>query len=102
MRSAPPPGGGRARAAQRTLRRAPRSPPSCARLARAEEANQRLDDAAIRVDRDLVDRQAAQQPAPVRELLLDRRGEPGPHLGIAGVDVERRARLGIDESREAD
>ena len=39
-----------------------RSPPSCARLARAEEADQRLDDAAVGVHRDLVDRQAAQQP----------------------------------------
>src|SRR4051812_47002267 len=100
--AAPPPGLRRAPPAPRTTRRAARSPPPRARLSRAEEADQRLDDATIGVHRDLVDRQSAQQSAAVRELFLDGGGELGTHRGIAGVDVECGARLGIDEPCEPD
>ena len=73
-----------------------------ARLARAEEPDQRLDDAAVGAHRDLVDREPAQQTPARGDLLVHRLGELRAHRRIARVDVERLARLGIDEAREPD
>src|SRR3954447_25735330 len=73
-----------------------------ARLPRAEEPDERLDDAAVGMHRDLVDRESAKQLAARIDLLLHRIAEPFAHGGVARVDVERLARLGIDEPRETD
>src|SRR5688500_13748719 len=91
--TAPPPPPRRSRGAPRTSRCAARSSPAGARLARAEEPDERLDDAAVGVDGDLVDRQAAQQAPSHRQFLLDGGGELRAHLWIARVDVDRRAGL---------
>src|SRR5690349_15291172 len=72
------------------------------RLARAEEAKQRLHDAAIGAHRDLVDRKTSEQmPAAIR-VSANRRLELRAHGRIARVDVERVAGLGIDEPHETD
>src|SRR5262245_55276009 len=91
-----------ARRGERTRRRAALSSLPSARLARAEEFDERLDDATIRMDGDLVDGEATQQPTAAGDLLLHGLAEATPHVRVARVDVERVARLGIDEPREPD
>src|ERR1043166_3851894 len=72
------------------------------RLARAEEAKQRLHDAAIGAHRDLVDRETSQQmPAAIR-LTADLRLELRAYGGVARIDAARPAGLGSDKPHETD
>src|SRR5690242_20596783 len=82
--------------------RAASSSSSHPRLARTEETKQRLDDPAIGADRDLVDREPAQEMPSLLTILVRPPLELRAHSGIAGVDAERVPRLGVDEPDDAE
>src|SRR5438270_7413857 len=64
------PTGSRPRWQRRSAREGDASSAAHARLARAEEAQQRLDDAAVGGDRDLVDREPSQEMTASLQILL--------------------------------
>src|SRR4051812_46209547 len=84
-------------------KKAPRSSPAASpRLTRPKEAEQRLDDPALGVHRDLVDRQSAQEMLSLLALGRHTRGIRLANDGAARIDLECLARFGVDEPRDAD